>query len=85
MHEEHEHNIELNLEQLRVDFEDIFLTALIQSSLQIAVLMKRSYMRWLSWQVLLNKCALPSNLFGYTKVEKHLKVNTNSGFGEFLS
>lgn len=45
MHEEHEHNIELNLEQLRVDFEDIFLTALIQSSLQIAVLMKRSYMR----------------------------------------
>lgn len=32
MHEEYEHNTELNLEQLRVDFEDIFLTALIHSS-----------------------------------------------------
>lgn len=44
MHEEQEHNTELNLEQLRIGFEGIFLTALIQSAFQIAVLMKRSYM-----------------------------------------
>lgn len=44
MHEEYEHNTELNLEQLRVDFQDVFLTTLIQSSFQIALLMKRSCM-----------------------------------------
>lgn len=47
MHEEYEHNTELNLEQLRVDFKDVFLTTLIQSSFQIALLMKRSCMHWL--------------------------------------
>lgn len=44
MQEEYEHNTELNLEQLRVDFKDVFLTTLIQLSFQIALLMKRSYM-----------------------------------------
>lgn len=82
MHEGYEHNTELNLEQLRVGFEGIFLTALIQSSFQIAVLMKRSYMHWFVWQVLLNKYALSSNQFGYTKVEEYLRVNTNSGFND---
>lgn len=47
MHEEYEHNTELNLEQLRVDFEYVFLTTLIQSSFQIALLMKRSCMHQL--------------------------------------
>lgn len=44
MHEEYEHNTELNLEQPRVDFKDVVLTTLIQSSFQIALLMKRSCM-----------------------------------------
>lgn len=44
MQEEYEHNTELNLEQLGVDFKDVFLTTLIQLSFQIALLMKRSYM-----------------------------------------
>lgn len=35
MHEEYEHNTELNLEQLRGGFEGIFLTVLIQSSFQM--------------------------------------------------
>lgn len=47
MQEEYEHNTELNLEQLGVDFKDVFLTTLIQLSFQIALLMKRSYMHYL--------------------------------------